>query len=278
MSITIGIDIGGSTTKIVGVRGGEIIRPLMVRASDPIASLYGGFGKFISDNGLQLSDVSRVAVTGVGSASVSQNIYGIPTMRVKEFLANGYGGLYLSGLSDTVIVSMGTGTAFVRARGNGEFTHLGGSGVGGGTIIGLSNLLLGIRSVDVLIEMAAGGNLGAVDLTVGDITRGSIDSLPQHTTASNFGKLSDVAGKSDIALAIFNLVFQTIGVMAVFAAKGIGSNEAVLIGNVSRIPYCREVFNGLEALHGFRFIIPEHSEHGTAVGAALAIDKGKSVA
>ncbi|MDP4153305.1 MAG: hypothetical protein Q8865_07715 [Bacillota bacterium] len=46
MGLVIGIDIGGSTTKIIGIKDKEIISPIQVRATDPIASLYGAFGKF----------------------------------------------------------------------------------------------------------------------------------------------------------------------------------------------------------------------------------------
>lgn len=278
MGITIGIDIGGSTTKIIGIDGGRILAPMMVRANDPVASLFGAFGKFVDANSLAIADVDRVALTGVGASSISKPIYGIPTFRVEEFLANGLGGLHLSGLNEAVIVSMGTGTAFVRAEKNGSIAHIGGSGVGGGTLLGLSDHLINIRDIDVLIDTAEDGDLSRVDLTVGDISRGEIATLPPFTTASNFGKLSDVAEKADIARATFNLVFQTIGIMAVFAAKRFGSNEAVLIGNLSRLPFCGEVMTALEALHGFKFVIPEHSEYGTAVGAALVIDSGRECA
>ena len=46
----LGIDVGGSTTKIVGFRkekeGLSLIPPQFVRAADPITSIYGAFGKF----------------------------------------------------------------------------------------------------------------------------------------------------------------------------------------------------------------------------------------
>lgn len=40
----IGIDVGGSTTKIVGVKDGEIRNPMFVTAKDPVTSLFGAFG------------------------------------------------------------------------------------------------------------------------------------------------------------------------------------------------------------------------------------------
>ena len=93
MSISLGIDIGGSTTKIVGLdSGGNAIAMRRVQAQDPITSLYGAMGSFLFTNNFQLSDVSRIALTGVGASYVEGDIYGIPTEKVEEFTAVGVGG------------------------------------------------------------------------------------------------------------------------------------------------------------------------------------------
>lgn len=51
MGIVIGIDVGGSTTKIVGINKGKIQSPMFITAADPVTSLFGAFGKYIYDNG-----------------------------------------------------------------------------------------------------------------------------------------------------------------------------------------------------------------------------------
>jgi type II pantothenate kinase len=272
VKITVGIDIGGSTTKIIGIRGDEIITPMIVKANDPIASLFGAFGKFIDQNALSLGSIERIAITGVGSSHVDKSIYDIETIKVQEFLCNGYGGLHLSGLKSATIVSMGTGTAIVRAC-NGDIEHVGGTGVGGGTLLGLSNRMLNIREIDLLIETAKDGDLSNVDLLVSDISRDVLPTLPSKSTASNFGKISDLASKSDIAMGIINLVFETIGTLAAFAARSSSTNKIVLIGNLTTIPQCHDVMRALEAIYPNEFIIPDHAEFGTAVGAALSLIK-----
>ena len=54
MKTVIGIDVGGSTTKIVGFRYAEnkreLIAPFCVKATDPLTSIYGAFGKFTLEN------------------------------------------------------------------------------------------------------------------------------------------------------------------------------------------------------------------------------------
>ncbi len=139
--VTIGIDIGGSTTKIVGFSSRDdhrLIEPIAVRATDPITSVYGAFGKFINLNNLELSDIEKVSITGVGSKYITKPLYSLPCENVPEFRCIGLGGLYLSGLDEVIVVSMGTGTALVHARRDGEIEYLGGTGVGGGTLVGLS--------------------------------------------------------------------------------------------------------------------------------------------
>ena len=89
MSIVIGIDVGISTTKIVGIKNMQVVSPLRTTAADPVASLYGAFGKYLYDNHIELSDVEQVVLTGVGAAYIDRPVYGLPTRKSDEFLADG---------------------------------------------------------------------------------------------------------------------------------------------------------------------------------------------
>jgi len=275
LKIVIGIDIGGSTTKIIGFyrNSNQILNPMLVTANDPISSVYGAFGKFLSLNKLSLDNIERVMITGVGSSFIKDRIYNIPTGKVEEFLATGMGGLFLTKLEKAIIVSMGTGTAYVLADNN-QVKHMGGTGVGGGTLLGLSNLMLNVRSFNDLIETAQGGNLANIDLTIADISKDEkVGILPPETTASNFGKISDLATKADIAMGIINLVFQTIGMISVFATRIDNIKDVVLTGNLTNVPQAKDIFNQLENLFDVSFHMPEHAEYATALGAAIVYAK-----
>ena len=274
MRVVIGIDVGGSTTKIVGFRKTEgkqeLISPLFVKAADPMTSIYGAFGKFTDLNGLSLTDIDKVLTTGVGSSYLSRPIYSLPCGTVPEFKSIGLGGLYLSGLDEAIIVSMGTGTAIVHARRGQETDYLGGTGVGGGTLLGLSKKMLGIEEIEHLEQLAAEGDLGRIDLRVGDFShKGKNVSLPDHMTAANFGKLSDVASQGDLALGLLNMVFETVGMMAIFAARARGIKDIVLTGNLTCIAYAKEAFASLSDMFGVNFIIPENAQYATVIGTAL---------
>ncbi len=269
MGIIVGIDIGGSTTKIAGVDGGKVVSPLMTRATDPVSSMYGAFGKFMAENNIPLSEVERVMVTGVGSTFAGDNIYSLPATHVKEFTALGRGGSFLSGLSEAIVVSMGTGTAFVHHK-DGKSVHLGGTGVGGGTLVGLSKKLVGTAEVKALEAMASIGDLSQVDLRINDMTKKDIGpTLSANTTASNFGKVSDLANKEDIARGVFNMIYETVAVIAIFAAREKGIKEVVLTGRLSALESARETFAVLAQTFGVNFVFPKDSEYATVIGAAL---------
>ncbi len=271
MSIIVGIDVGGSTTKIVGFDGEKLLSPQLVKANDPTASVYGAFGKFTSDNKISLSNIEKVMVTGVGSDFIGDNIYGIETVHVNEFIANGRGGLYLSKINEAVIASLGTGTAYVYANSEtGEYAHLGGTGVGGGTLVGLANKMLGIRSAQHVAELAVGGCLDNIDLHISDITQNDISpTLSANATASNFGKVSEFATKEDIALGLVNMVYETVAMLGIFSARMKGIKDIVLIGNLSVLPQAESIFERLQKMFDMNITIPENSAYGTVIGAAL---------
>ncbi len=271
--INIGIDVGGSTTKIVGFRQNEtseLLAPMFVRATDPMTSLYGAFGKFTSENNLQLNEIGKVMLTGVGTSFVDKPIYSLPCGHVSEFESIGLGGLYISGLDEAIIVSMGTGTSIVYAKKGHPTEYLGGTGVGGGTLQGLSKLLLGMDNTAHIHELAETGNLSQIDLRVSDISRqGSFPEMKTDLTAANFGKVSDIAQKQDIAAGIFNIVFETIGMISIFAARCKGTKDIVLTGNMASFALCQKTFDGTFRSFGMNFIIPEHACFATVIGAAL---------
>ena len=277
MSIVVGIDVGGSTTKIVAFRHEngekELIKPQFVKANDPMTSIYGAFGKFTDENGIALSDIDKVMMTGVGSSFVRRGLYGLECISVPEFRGIGLGGLYISGLDEALVVSMGTGTALVHAKHGGQMRYLGGTGVGGGTLMGLSKLLLNAETVEHIIEFAEAGNLTNIDLKIKDLTaEGSMSELSRDLTASNFGNVSDLATKEDISAGIVNLVLETVGMTSVFAARATGVKNVILTGNITKFNLCKTKFLEFDDIcraDGIKFTTPELSPYATAIGTAL---------
>ena len=269
MDVILGIDIGGSTTKIVGLRtDGSVLSMLRVRAEDQVTSLYGALGNYLTSNQLSLRDVRRVVLTGVGASYVEGDIYGLPTCKVDEFSATGTGALALSGQSSAVVVSMGTGTAFLWASPDG-IRHLCGSGIGGGTMSGLCHWLTGAERVEQVRRLAESGDLHQVDLTIAELTRDAAPTLNPDMTAANFGDLAEDATPADLAAGVVNLVLQAIGTMTVLACQSCDAKTVVLTGSMTTLPQAVTNFQLFEKLYGIRYIIPENATFATAIGAGL---------
>lgn len=268
MSIVIGIDVGISTTKIVGIKNMQVVSPLRTTAADPVASLYGAFGKYLYDNHIELSDVEQVVITGVGAAYIDRPVYGLPTRKSDEFLADGLGARFESGLDKIIVVSMGTGTSLVKCEGD-NIQHIGGISIGGGTLAGLSRIMLQTSDIKQVSTMAMHGDISNVNLMIGDISAQPLPGLPMDVTASLFGKAKTDAVKDDIAVGLIHTVLQTIGSAAVLSALNTDIREFVMIGNLTLLPQCRDVFPMMEKLYKVKFIIPKYSQFCTAIGAAL---------
>lgn len=264
MEVTIGIDVGGSNTKIAAVNSeGKLISYRVIDAAlkdieEQVCGLVrlGGYS------------VDNIAITGVGSYRINDDFLGKNPYKSHEFTAIGLGGLTASGLNEAIVVSMGTGTAFIHSKGD-EHQHIIGTGVGGGTLLGLCRTMAGTGDIHKIEELVKDGNLGKVDLTMGEITQSTLPSLDPNLTASNLAGIKADAVEADIALGAMNLVLEVIGTMSILAAMTAGTNDIVLTGFVSGVSRARETYNLFSRTYGYNFIIPENAVCSTAIGAAL---------
>ena len=254
----IGIDAGGSALKLVAMNDGKISFSRYAENGTPIG-------------GILPKGVSSIALTGVNSDKCGAKDLGLPFVEISELEAIGRGGTYLSGKENAIITSMGTGTAFVLAR-DGEYTHLGGSGIGGGTLMGLGRRIFGISDALKLDELASRGDEYNVDLTIGDLFSGS-ETLDPRLTASNLAKHSGTASDADWAAGIVNLVLQAVGTMATLACGGRGIDTVVITGAAAKLSAAGAGYQKFQDIYGIDFIIPDNAEFSTAAGALLIAEK-----
>ena len=267
--IVIGIDVGISTTKIVGIdEKGMVISPIRIKATDPITSLYGAFGKYLHDNKIKLDEIEHVMLTGVGAAYIDEHIYGLPTSKSEEFIADGLGAKYESKLDRMIVVSMGTGTSLVKRDGE-NIKHIGGIGIGGGTLAGLSRIMLKTDDIKQITNLAKDGDVSKINLLIKDISAKPLPGLPMSAVASLFSNAKTNASREDIAKGLIWMVLQCIGSATILSSLESGIKDFVLIGNLSLLPLCREVYPAMEKVYGVRFHVPKYSEFCTAIGAAL---------
>jgi len=128
--------------------------------------------------------------------------------------------------------------------------------------------MLGVSKLTTLEAMAKRGDLSRIDLTVGDIAGGSIGDLPPNTTAANFGKVSADASPEDKALAIINMIAEVIAVLSIANARASHQSNIVFTGKLTCVFRFIQQVKQLERMFGRGFVIPEHADYATAIGAA----------
>ncbi len=272
MQVRIGIDIGSSTTKIVAFEEERMLTPMVVRADSQVASLYGAFGRYLYENSLDLQDVSEVFITGVGSKEVDKPVYGRPTFKVDEFEATGTGGYYLTDKKEVIVVSMGTGSFFVKVTED-EMKHLGGVGLGGGTICGLSSIMLNTDDIHEIAALSRKGDVTKIDLRVGDLSKKKLPGLNLEVTASNFGKADSQSKTEDVAAGIVHMVIENICQTAILASVNTGIKDYILIGGLTKFLECQEITEAFKNLWDVEITIPQYSDYATAIGAVIAANR-----
>ena len=207
-------------------------------------------------------------LTGVGSAYINEPVYGLPTDKAEEFVADGLGARYETKLNRMLVVSLGTGTSIVKCDGD-DIKHIGGIGIGGGTLQGLSRLLLKTDDIKQVAALAEEGDLSHINLLIKDICTNPLEGLPMDAIASLFGNAKTNTSREDIALGLIWMCLQSICSASIVSSRCSCIKVFVMIGNRTLLPQCRLVFPATERLYGVKFHIPRYSEFCTAKGAAL---------
>jgi type II pantothenate kinase len=221
----IGIDAGGTLTKVVYYERGS--RHYKTYPSGDLSKL---------SQWLQwIAPSSDIYVTG-GKAGKVKNLLKNCT-EIPEFEAVCKGSAYL--LSEEhqiedpfILVNIGTGTSlFFVHRDTKENRRLIGTGMGGGTILGLGKTLSGKNSFSDIISLAKTGNREKVDLLVRDLYEDEDPPIPGHLTAANFaGDLTGEETASDSLRSLINMIAENTVLLASRAAEAGGTKTIVFTG------------------------------------------------
>ncbi len=266
------IDFGISNIDAVARAEGELHCWTRPSGRQPTPDLVRAI---LADGGVKLSSLRRLAVTGGQHRLLPDRIDDCALIRVDEVEAIGRGGQALIEMSDEkiaapiLVVSAGSGTAVVEAHGD-QCTHVTGTGVGGGTLIGLSRLLLHTTDYHVIDALAQRGDPNGADLSLADVVTGHIGQLPPDATAVNFGRLArrDISvSREDLAAALVTLVSQTIALIAINAARARHVERIVITGHLTDMNSVRHALGQVSDIYGMRLTLPQDAGYGTALGA-----------
>ena len=219
--------------------------------------------------------IRQVAVTGGQYRSLPERIGEIELIKVNEVTAIGRGGLSLSGLEQALVVSAGSGSAMIAARGD-SFSHVTGSAVGGGTLQGLGRLLLGTTDAQEIDRLAQAGNANRADLTLVEAVGGAVGRLPANANAVNFGRLASETtelSRDNCAAALVRLVGQVIAVIAINAARAEGLDAIVATGHLVDLASVCAVLQEVAGYYHAAIQIAPRPGMATALGAFLTLEE-----
>jgi type II pantothenate kinase len=272
----VGLDFGQTNLDGVLLEGDRIVHAWQQDTTFPAseAALRGLLESHVLEiKSVRWADLEWIGTTGGRHRELPSSVDGVPVRPVGEAQAVGRGGLALAGLDQALVVSAGTGTAMISARGR-AFMHVTGSAVGGGTLLGLSRLLLGTTDPFEVARLAALGDPAGVDSTLQDVIGGGIGHLPSDATAVNLGRLSTLKGApkpEDLAAGLVTLVSQVIAVIALNAAKANDLDRIVIVGHLPDLEPVRAALLRVWGFYGVTPdpVIPAQRGFATALGAAL---------
>ena len=223
LSGRLGIDVGATLCKIAVDAGGERFAVLPSAGLAAVRAHVAAAGP------------ARIVATGGGAVALGERIAGVAVEVVAEFEALARGVRHLAGEAALVlperalVVSIGTGTSIVRLD-DGPAVRVGGTAVGGGTMLGLAYRLHGTARFVEVVALAAAGDRRRVDLLVGEVYAGAAaPAVLRDLTASNFAKC-EANSREDLAHAIVGLVGETVALLAGALARAEDVRAVVYCG------------------------------------------------
>ena len=262
------VDSGGSNTDVILARRDGAVAE---RVTLPWLSVSDekSLRQALDGAAVPWDALTAIGVTGGRHQQLPERLGALPVVHVDEMAAIARGAQLCASVSNALVMSMGTGTAFV-AVGAGAPRHLGGTAIGGGTVMGLSRLLLGVTDAAEIGALAGRGDRQAVDLSVGDVVGGAAGIIPPHLTASHFGKAArpDLAppSRADIAAGLIEMIGQVLGRLGLMAARTVGESTVVLTGHVADWPGIRDAISRVAGAFGGDIIVPPNPGFATAMG------------
>jgi type II pantothenate kinase len=266
MGTSVGVDMGATLAKLAVRDGGGEPR-FESLPSGAHAEVVGA---------IRAAAPSRVGLTGGGAGALARRLP-FDTARVNEFAAWRAGASALLGAGEDarfLLVSVGTGTSVMLVDGA-TVLRIGGTPLGGGTLVGLGARLLGTADFGELCRLAQQGDRTRADLMVSDVypTEGEAP-LAADLTASSFARLAppqtEPARREDLAHALVTMIGENVALIAGGLSAATGAQRIVFAGSTLRDnPALRAAIANIVVRFARQPEFLENGEYGGALGALL---------
>jgi type II pantothenate kinase len=291
----LGVDLGSSLVKVLFLGDDNSIKvDLFSAREDLIRSYFTNTSVQCVANFISPSELTKWVIIGVGSLKYAQffDALPVPPGRGHEMTSNSIAMSHLLTRTSQVhvfggrgrigeryiIASMGTGIAFTLNEPGVDAKHVGGTGLGGGTLMALSKLILGISDFRQLCELAKTGSAENVDLLISDIVGADYGpTLTADVVASSLAKVAlfqQRPADNDLAAALVATVTHAIGAHASAICKAEKVETVVFVGGFLDIGGI--ITNYLvKSINLFNkeitIVVPNFHHHLGALGAALTL-------
>ncbi|MAJ58716.1 MAG: hypothetical protein CBC48_01390 [bacterium TMED88] len=269
---------------VIGIDVGATLAKLAVRGPDGNleCSFWPSTETEILADRVRALTPEGVGLTGCGAHRLKPHLSPTP-QTIVEFEAWASGSRELldrQGVnpdSPYVLVSVGTGTSMLLVVGD-EVRRLGGTALGGGTLLGLGFALTGCQSHSEFCSLAEQGGRGEVDLLVQDIYPPDEIELPGEATAASFGGLARMASQmgkdsrydqsAPLAAAVTQLVGENVALLTAALAEKTSAQRIVFGGSsLEGHPHLQGLLAGITTALGFEAILLDRGGYAGAIGA-----------
>ncbi|KGR81717.1 type II pantothenate kinase [Lysinibacillus odysseyi] len=272
MAKALGIDTGGTLTKLAYInQQGELT--LEVFPSNEMERVKEWLERH--------PQVDEIGVTGGRTEQLRSVLQTMKSIEyIVEFEATLKGVRYLlekegHQIDKCIITNIGTGTSIHYMDGK-THSRISGTGIGGGTLVGLAGLLTGITDFEKITSLAAKGDRSAIDLLVKDIFQGMESPIDGSLTASNFGKVGITEAVEhpieNVLATVQGLVGEVITTLSIQLAEERNAKYIVYIGStLTDNENLKKVISHYTILKKHTPVFLEDSGFSGAVGALLNI-------
>ena len=270
MTTRIGIDAGGTLTKIA--------------YWDEMQQM--AFNSFLSSDFQAIKDwvdsnhsFASICLTGGRAEQLKKYLDSneeIPY--IVEFDATMNGVMYqmkLEGVQSekAIIANIGTGTSIHLMNGS-SHSRLGGTGIGGGTLLGLGITLTGKSNYKEIVELSQEGNRSTIDVLVSDIYKNNKLPINGTLTASNFGgvalKSADNRNEADYLAGVQGIIGEVVASLCIQAADAHNVEDIIYIGStLEENRLLQEIMESYTILKQKKPIFLEKHGYSGAIGALL---------
>ncbi|AYC29432.1 type II pantothenate kinase [Paenisporosarcina cavernae] len=176
-----------------------------------------------------------------------------------------------------IVTNIGTGTS-IHFTDHKRHKRLGGTGVGGGLLTGMSAFLLPNERFDEVLRRSSTGKREMIDLLVKDIYNSPSTPINPNLTASNFGKIgistASIPTSNDILAGIIGMIGEVVSTLSVQYAEACSVEKIVYIGStLENNPMLRETIESYTTLKNKNSIFIDNHGFAGAIGAFLRSKK-----